>query len=131
MRSIAVARWFAARPHFVHIRTRHRSPETNGIIERFFESLKYERLYRHDIADGLALADHVGDYLDVYNRIRPHETIAWGTGWSTSGSPAEPTAGPSPDRATVLGPVKEGRLYGPKATCAAGSTLKHRLFGRT
>ncbi len=31
----------------------------------------------------------------------------------------------------VLGPVKEGRLYGTKATCAAGSTLKHRLFGRT
>jgi hypothetical protein len=24
MRSIAVARWFAARPHLVHIRTRHR-----------------------------------------------------------------------------------------------------------
>jgi transposase InsO family protein len=77
MRSIAVARWFAARPHFVHIRTRHRSPETNGVIERFFESLKYERLYRHDIADGQALADHVDDYLDVYNRIRPHETITW------------------------------------------------------
>jgi len=32
---------------------------------------------------------------------------------------------------TALGPVKEGRLYGTKATCAAGSTLKHRLFGRT
>jgi putative transposase len=44
MRSIPVARWFAARPHFTHIRTRARSPQTNGVIERFFESLKYERL---------------------------------------------------------------------------------------
>jgi putative transposase len=77
MRSITVARWFAARPHFVHIRTRHRSPQTNGVIERFFESLKYERLYRHDIADGDALAGHINDYLDTYNRIRPHEAIHW------------------------------------------------------
>jgi transposase InsO family protein len=77
MRSIPVARWFSARPHFVHIRTRARSPQTNGVIERFFESLKYERLYRHDIGDGQALADVVADYLDTYNRIRPHEAIDW------------------------------------------------------
>jgi putative transposase len=77
MRSIPVARWFAARPHFVHIRTRARSPQTNGAIERFFESLNYEQLYRHDIADGQALAGHVESYLDTYNRIRPHETIDW------------------------------------------------------
>lgn len=32
MRSIVVARWFAARPHFVHVRTRYRSPGTNGVI---------------------------------------------------------------------------------------------------
>jgi putative transposase len=77
MRSIPVARWFAARPHFVHVRTRARSPQTNGVIERFFESLKYERLYRHDIGDGPALAGHVDDYLSIYNRIRPHEAIDW------------------------------------------------------
>jgi len=77
MRSIPVARWFAARPHFVHIRTRARSPQTNGVIERFFQSLKYEQLYRHDITDGPALADHVQSYLDTYNQIRPHETINW------------------------------------------------------
>lgn len=77
MRSIPVARWFAQRPHFVHIRTRHRSPQTNGVIERFFQSLKYEHLYRHDIDDGTQLADHVTSYLDTYNRIRPHENIDW------------------------------------------------------
>ena len=77
MRSIPVARWFAGRPHFVHVRTRARSPQTNGVIERFFGSLKYERLYRHDITDGQTLAGHVDDYLDTYNRIRPHETIDW------------------------------------------------------
>jgi hypothetical protein len=39
--------------------------------------LKYEQLYRHDITDGQALADHVDDYLDTYNGIRPHEAIDW------------------------------------------------------
>ena len=46
MKSVATARWFAARPHLSHVRTRHRSPHTNGVVERWFESLKYERLYR-------------------------------------------------------------------------------------
>ena len=29
MKSVAVARWFAAHPHLAHIRTRHRAPWTN------------------------------------------------------------------------------------------------------
>jgi putative transposase len=77
MRSVAVARWFAARPHFVHVRTRHKSPQTNGAIERFFGSLKYEHLYRQDIADGDQLAIEVESFRDVYNRIRPHEHLDW------------------------------------------------------
>lgn len=77
MRSIAVARWFNARPHLRHVRTRHKAPETNGVIERWFGSLKYERLYRHDIADGLVLGELVADFLDEFNRLRPHEAISW------------------------------------------------------
>ena len=41
MKSVAVARWFAGRPHLSHVRTRHRAPHTNGVVERWFESLKY------------------------------------------------------------------------------------------
>jgi len=77
MRSAAVARWFAARSWVIHVRTRHRSPGTNGVIERFFESIKYDDLYRHDIADGDALAGRVAEYRHVYNHIRPHEAIGW------------------------------------------------------
>ena len=46
MKSAALTRWFAARAHVAHVRTRHRSPHTNGVVERWFETLKYERLYR-------------------------------------------------------------------------------------
>ena len=70
MKSVATARWFAARPHLSHVRTRHRSPHTNGVVERWFESLKYERLYREDIASGLELADCVADFINEYNTIR-------------------------------------------------------------
>ena len=32
--------------------TRHYAPETNGVVERFNQSTKYEHLYRHNIGDG-------------------------------------------------------------------------------
>jgi putative transposase len=39
-------------PLLRHVRTRVRSPQTNGVIERFFGALKYEHLYRAPIDDG-------------------------------------------------------------------------------
>lgn len=84
VRSTSVARWVAARAHFTHVRTRHRSPHTNGVVERWFESLKYERLYRHDIADGIDLADHVASFVDEYRRIQPRQ------------APREPRLAPAP-----------------------------------
>ena len=77
MKSTALARWFAARAHLTHVRTRHRSPWTNGVVERWFETLKYERLYREEIPSGIDLADRVADFIDEYNTIRPHETLTW------------------------------------------------------
>jgi transposase InsO family protein len=41
-------------PLFRHVRTRVRSPQTNGVVERFFGTLKYEHLYRATIGDGNA-----------------------------------------------------------------------------
>ena len=75
MKSVALARWFAARPHLTHVRTRHRSPHTNGVVERWIETLKYEHLYRHEIASGVELADHVAAFTDDYNTIRPHQAL--------------------------------------------------------
>ncbi len=78
MRSAGVARWFKARPHFVHVRTKVKSPGTNGVIERFFQSIKYEHLYRQPIEGGVDLGEEVGLYCDLYNHIRPHEAIGMG-----------------------------------------------------
>ena len=50
------ARFVASRPELLHVRTRHRSPQTNGVVERFCGTLKYEHPYRATIGDGNALA---------------------------------------------------------------------------
>jgi putative transposase len=78
-RSVAFQRYIASRPELAHVRTRYRSPRTNGVIERFYESIKYEHLYRREIGDGLALAQEVASYLTVYNSVRPHEAIGFTT----------------------------------------------------
>lgn len=74
-RASGFARHIAARPEFQHVRTRYKAPETNGVVERWFQSLKYEHLYRHEIDDGPGLADEVERFLDVYNTRRPHEAL--------------------------------------------------------
>lgn len=76
-RSAAFARFFASRPELTHVRTRHRSPGTNGVRERGFGTLKYEQLYRHDIDDGIDLARHVETQRQIFNTRRPHEALDW------------------------------------------------------
>ena len=74
-KSVGFATWIAAKRHLIHIRTRKKSPWTNGVIERFFGSIKYERLYRVDIDNVQDLQRETDSYRIVYNTIRPHEGI--------------------------------------------------------
>jgi transposase InsO family protein len=84
-------RFIAARPELSHVRTRHRAPETNGVVERFNGSLKYEHLYRLEIPDAVELADATDAYRDLYNSLPPHEALAFATPLSHYlAEPAEP-----------------------------------------
>lgn len=76
-KSDAFRHFIARHPELRHVRTRHHAPETNGVVERFNQSLKYEQLYREEIADVLALEDAITTYLELYNVVRPHEAIGW------------------------------------------------------
>ena len=69
------ARVFARCPVLRHVRTRVKSPGTNGVVERFFGTAKYEHLYREEIADGLALAAELDRFKIIYNTIRPHQYL--------------------------------------------------------
>ena len=63
-------------PLLRHVRTRIKSPQTNGVVERFFESLKYEHLFRGYIGNGDALDMEVHRFRIIYNTIRPHQTLS-------------------------------------------------------
>jgi transposase InsO family protein len=74
-KSASFARAIDQRLEIEHVRTRRKSPHTNGVVERFGGSLKYERLFRHEIRDGLELQDHLDSYRWEYNEDRPHEYL--------------------------------------------------------
>ncbi|HEX6207503.1 MAG TPA: IS3 family transposase [Actinomycetota bacterium] len=74
-KSSTFLRFIMSRPELEHVRTRHHAPETNGVVERFFRTLKYDHLYRLEIPNAAELAEEVDRYLAVYNEIRPHETL--------------------------------------------------------
>jgi transposase InsO family protein len=74
-KSADFARFILGRSELTHIRTRHYSPQTNGVVERFNQTLKYEHLYRLDMANGQELVDEVEANRDIYNRVRPHEAL--------------------------------------------------------
>lgn len=76
-KSDAFARFFAERPYLEHIRTRHYAPQTNGVVERFNQSLKYEHLYQREIDQAWGLAQEVESFLHLYNSVRPHDAIGF------------------------------------------------------
>jgi putative transposase len=75
-KSVRFAAYIEKRSELIHIRTRRKSPNQNGVRERAFGSLKYEHLYRHEIDDGHQLGLEVEIYRQLFNEVRPHEAIA-------------------------------------------------------
>jgi transposase InsO family protein len=62
-------------PLLRHVHTRVKSPQSNGVVERFFGTLNYEHLYRGEISDGDALSVEVNWFRQTYNAIRPHQAL--------------------------------------------------------
>lgn len=53
----------------------------NAYIERFFRSIKYEKLYLHEPRDGKELYELCESYVTFYNRQRAHSSIENLTPW--------------------------------------------------
>ena len=87
-------------PLLRHVRTRVRTPGQNGVRERAFQTLKYERLYREDIADALDLVRIAEESRREYNEVRPTSTLPgigpWRSirAWPTPRSPTSPARKP-------------------------------------
>jgi transposase InsO family protein len=70
------ARYIHSRPELTHVRTRRRSPQTNGVIERYHGAIQIEALWRDLPADGVEMTSRVDAFRQLYNHVRPHETLA-------------------------------------------------------
>jgi putative transposase len=75
-KSHGFTRYIASRPELTHVRTRRRSPQTNGVIERYHGAIQIEYLWRQLPADGAEMTTMVEAFRQLYNTIRPHETLA-------------------------------------------------------
>jgi putative transposase len=100
-RSFRFARFITAHPELRHVRTRVKTPGQNGVRERAFESLKYERLYREDISNILDLTSHAEQFRVEFNTIRPHEALSWNRPLAVHLGHASPTI-PIFDQAEIL-----------------------------
>lgn len=75
-KSSGFTRYIDSRPGLTHVRTRRRSPQTNGVIERYHGAIQIEHLWRQLPADGTEMTEIVEAFRQLYNTIRPHETLA-------------------------------------------------------
>ena len=75
-KSIGFERYIASRPELTHVRTRRKSPQTNGVIERYHGAIKIEHLWRQLPADGQQMTEMVDAFRRLYNEVRPHVTLA-------------------------------------------------------
>ena len=48
----------------------------NIFIERLWRSLKYEAVYLHELRDGVEAGRLIGSWIDFYNEVRPHSSLA-------------------------------------------------------
>jgi putative transposase len=51
----------------------------NIFVERLWRTVKYEHLYLYDYQTGAAVAQGLGDYVQFYNTVRPHQSLAYRT----------------------------------------------------
>ena len=103
-RSFRFGALIASRPELRHVRTKVRSPGQNGVRERGFQSLKYERLYREPIDDALDLVREADAFRVEFNTIRPHEALAWNRPLDVHTGLADPTTPNFPEPETLPSP---------------------------
>ena len=63
---------------FRHVYARGHHPQTIGMLERFNQSQKYERIYRREYNDPIDAEIDLEAYRIKYNTYRPHEALGYG-----------------------------------------------------
>jgi putative transposase len=77
---IFTARRFRAACRDYHLRQEFitpYTPEQNGMIERFFRSLKEECVWQHNFAGFVEARVAIGEWIRWYNERRPHQALGY------------------------------------------------------
>ena len=69
-----------------HVRTRYRTPEQLGLLERFHRTLKTEEVYWHLYASPQEAREKLDTFRQRYNEVRPH----WALVPEAGGDPVTP-----------------------------------------
>lgn len=72
------ARYIKSSP-FVHVRTGNHHPETNGCIERFHQTLKYEEVWGAMYENPLVAKERIEKFRTFYNTERIHQSLNYKT----------------------------------------------------
>ena len=96
-KSFRFGAFITGQPALTHVRTKVNSPGQNGVRERGFQSLKYDRLYLEPIDDPLDLVREAEAFRVEFNTIRPHEAIAWNRPHDVHQGLADPTTPTFPE----------------------------------
>ncbi len=69
-----IARQFQrhVKDHFRHVRTRYRTPQQLGLLERFHQTLKHEEVYWQLYDSPADARDKLAAFRERYNTVRPH-----------------------------------------------------------
>ena len=51
------------------------TPEQNGMIERFFRSLKEECVWQHNFESFVEASEKISEWIRWYNEERPHQAL--------------------------------------------------------
>src|SRR5579862_3635305 len=53
------------------------TPEQNGLVERFFRSLKEECVWQHNFASFAEASTAITQWIEWYNAERPHQALGY------------------------------------------------------
>lgn len=59
--------------------SRYQTPEDNALMEVWFKTIKYEKLYQEEVEDACQIRERVEGFIDYYNNERLHQGIGYVT----------------------------------------------------
>jgi hypothetical protein len=115
-RSARFGKFIDTHRELTHVRTKAGSPGQDGVRERAFGSLKYERLYLEDIGE-VTERSHAERYWQEFNHLRHHQALCWHRQFDVHLGIANPTEPNTAPWSSASSSSRSTRPSRPTSTC--------------